>query len=177
MPYTLLLRTKLRPAGTWFIVKAGGRPPCRRSEVSTSDYSVVRRAQIRRVYTSAPGQIKSLPTEADDARFLDESANRNTSGLPGQGLAEMSLDHNLNGRMEKRLPIVAVVRLARAERAGGDGEERTYTDNISARDAEFILFASGSLAMPYTLLLRTKLRPAGTRFIVKGWRTTAMPWG
>jgi len=27
---------------------------------------------------------------------------------------------------------------------------------------EFILFASGSLAMPYTLLLRTKLRPAGT---------------
>jgi hypothetical protein len=40
---------------------------------------------------------------------------------------------------------------------------------------EFILFTSGGLAMRYTLLLRTKLRPAGAWFIVKGWRTTAMP--
>ena len=79
--------------------------------------------------------IKSLPAEVDDARFLDESASRNTSGLPGQGLSEMPLDHNLNGRMEKRLPIVVVVRLAQAERAGADVEERTYTDNISARGA------------------------------------------
>jgi PilZ domain len=37
--------------------------------------------------------------------------------------------------MEKRLPIVVVGRLAQAERAGADGDERTYTDNISARGA------------------------------------------
>jgi hypothetical protein len=39
------------------------------------------------------------------------------------------------GRMERRLPIVVIVRLALAERAGTDGEERTYTDNISAHGA------------------------------------------
>ena len=44
----------------------------------------------------------------------------------------MPLDHTLSGRMERRLPIVAVVRLARAERASTDEEERTYTDNISS---------------------------------------------
>jgi hypothetical protein len=37
--------------------------------------------------------------------------------------------------MERRLPIVVVVRLARAERGGTDREERTYTDNISPRGA------------------------------------------
>ncbi len=39
------------------------------------------------------------------------------------------------GRMERRLPIVVIVRIALAERAGSDGEERTYTDNISAHGA------------------------------------------
>ncbi len=47
----------------------------------------------------------------------------------------MPLDHTLSGRMERRLPIVVVVRLAQAERPGADGEERTYTDNISSRGA------------------------------------------
>jgi PilZ domain len=37
--------------------------------------------------------------------------------------------------MERRFPIIVVVRLASVERAGSDGEERTYTDNISARGA------------------------------------------
>lgn len=35
--------------------------------------------------------------------------------------------------MERRLPIIVVVRLAQAEAADSDREERTYTDNISAR--------------------------------------------
>lgn len=39
------------------------------------------------------------------------------------------------GRMERRLPIVVIVRLALAERGDTDGEERTYTDNISAHGA------------------------------------------
>jgi len=37
--------------------------------------------------------------------------------------------------MERRLPIVVVVRLAEAECASTDGGERTYTDNISSRGA------------------------------------------
>ena len=55
--------------------------------------------------------------------------------LPGQGLSDMSLDHTLSGRMERRLPIIVVVRLAQAEHGGADREERTYTDNISPRGA------------------------------------------
>jgi PilZ domain len=37
--------------------------------------------------------------------------------------------------MERRLPIIVVVRLAQAECADTGGEERTYTDNISAHGA------------------------------------------
>ena len=80
-------------------------------------------------------QIKSLPAEDRNARFLAGSARHNTSGLPSQGLSEMPLDPTLSGRMERRLPIVVVVRLAEAKCASTDGEERTYTDNISSRGA------------------------------------------
>jgi hypothetical protein len=37
--------------------------------------------------------------------------------------------------MERRLPIIVVVRLAHCEPAGTDGEERTLTDNISPHGA------------------------------------------
>jgi hypothetical protein len=37
--------------------------------------------------------------------------------------------------MERRLPIIVVVRLTHCPPAGTDGEERTYTDNISPRGA------------------------------------------
>src|SRR5260370_23055336 len=47
----------------------------------------------------------------------------------------MPLDHTLGGRMERRLPIIVVVRLAQAECASTNGDERTYTDNISSRGA------------------------------------------
>jgi hypothetical protein len=50
-------------------------------------------------------------------------------------MTDMPLDHMLSGRLEKRLPIIVVVRLAQAERAGTDREERTYTDNISSSGA------------------------------------------
>ena len=46
----------------------------------------------------------------------------------------MPLNQMISGRMERRLPIVVIVRLT-AERAGTDGGERTYTDNISAHGA------------------------------------------
>jgi len=47
----------------------------------------------------------------------------------------MPLDHTLNGRLERRLPIVVVVRLAQSECASTDEGEHTYTDNISPRGA------------------------------------------
>ncbi len=46
----------------------------------------------------------------------------------------MPLEQTVSGRMERRLPIVVIVRLV-AERAGSDGEQRTYTDNISTHGA------------------------------------------
>jgi len=45
------------------------------------------------------------------------------------------VDHGPNGRMERRLPIIVVVRLAHCEPASIDGEERTFTDNISPHGA------------------------------------------
>ena len=47
----------------------------------------------------------------------------------------MPLDHTLSGRMERRLPIIVMVRLAQTERAGTDEEEKTYTDNVSTHGA------------------------------------------
>lgn len=47
----------------------------------------------------------------------------------------MPLDPWLSGRMERRLPIIVVVRLAHSAPADADGEEKTYTDNISTHGA------------------------------------------
>lgn len=47
----------------------------------------------------------------------------------------MPQDQALNGRMERRLPIIVVVSLAHQEPKGADGVEWTYTDNISAHGA------------------------------------------
>ncbi len=49
-------------------------------------------------------------------------------------LMRYAFAQTVSGRMERRLPIVVIVGLV-AERAGTDGEERTYTDNISAHGA------------------------------------------
>jgi len=50
-------------------------------------------------------------------------------------MRKMPLDHTLSGRLERRHPIIVVVRLAHADHAGTHGEEMTYTDNISAHGA------------------------------------------
>jgi hypothetical protein len=47
----------------------------------------------------------------------------------------MPLDDWLSGRKERRLPIIVVVRLTHFIPAGGDGEEKTFTDNISPHGA------------------------------------------
>jgi hypothetical protein len=67
--------------------------------------------------------------------FLSWSARRRTSGFPSQGLHESPLEHTPSGRIERRLPIIVVVRLAHCEQVGADGEERTFTDNISPHGA------------------------------------------
>lgn len=42
------------------------------------------------------------------------------------------------GRKHRRLPIVIVVRLGHAESPASAGEERTFTDNISAHGARVV---------------------------------------
>ena len=55
-----------------------------------------------------------------------------TSCLPRINERRMYLsDDNLMGRKERRLPIVIVVRLTPLEHTA-EGDERTYTDNVSA---------------------------------------------
>jgi hypothetical protein len=90
-------------------------------------------ARLRR--GTIDGQSKSLSAEDLDECFLAEPARRHTSGLPSQGMNDMSLDHMPSGRLERRLPIIVIVRLAQADRASTPGEERTFTDNISAHGA------------------------------------------
>jgi PilZ domain len=47
----------------------------------------------------------------------------------------MPQDQALSGRMERRLPVIVVVRLAQLELPSSDGVEWTYTDNVSAHGA------------------------------------------
>lgn len=48
-----------------------------------------------------------------------------------KGVREMGSESRLNGREERRLPIMMEVSLARAGSGNGDTSERTFTDNIS----------------------------------------------
>jgi hypothetical protein len=54
--------------------------------------------------------------------------------IPNRGLSENPLDYGPSGRMEKRLPIIVVVRLASAASVAAD-DEKTFTDNISPHGA------------------------------------------
>ena len=47
----------------------------------------------------------------------------------------MHYEHGLGGRMERRLPIMTIVHLARLLDSAAKTQERTYTDNISAHGA------------------------------------------
>ncbi len=70
------------------------------------------------------------------AKFrMPPTEDRHNSGSPSQGLSENPLDHGPSGRMERRLQIIVVLRLAKPDSAGTDGEEKTFTDNISAHGA------------------------------------------
>ena len=73
----------------------------------------------------------------------------------------MPVDHTVSGRIERRLPIVVIVRLV-AERAGTDGEERTYTDNISAHGAR--VFSR----RPWQLGDKVRVTPVNEESTVRG---------
>jgi hypothetical protein len=49
----------------------------------------------------------------------------------------MQIRHTLNGRMERRLPIIVVVRLSRVQDSPAS-EEVTYTDNVSIHGVRVI---------------------------------------
>jgi len=76
-----------------------------------------------------------FPTEDLNQGFQAELARRHTSDSSDRRLSEKPLDHGPSGRMERRLPIIVVVRLAKPESAGAGDEERTFTDNISPHGA------------------------------------------
>ena len=50
----------------------------------------------------------------------------------------MGFGTGISGRMEKRLPIAIVVRLAHALDSPKNGVEMTYTDNVSAHGARVV---------------------------------------
>jgi len=54
---------------------------------------------------------------------------------PGESPDFVLSDRKLDGRMERRLPIITVVRLSHVQKVPGSEEERTYTDNVSAHGA------------------------------------------
>lgn len=57
-----------------------------------------------------------------------------TPQVSSQGPSENPLDYGPSGRMERRLPIIVVVRLAPGASVATDGE-KTFTDNISPHGA------------------------------------------
>jgi hypothetical protein len=72
--------------------------------------------------------------QATDQVSQHESARSHSSGLPSHALSESPLDYGPSGRMERRLPVIVVVRLSPAVSLGID-EEKTFTDNISPQGA------------------------------------------
>jgi hypothetical protein len=75
-----------------------------------------------------------MSLQATDQVTQHDSARSPSSGLPNQALSESPLDYGPSGRMERRLPVIVVVRLSPAVSPGTD-EEKTFTDNISPHGA------------------------------------------
>ena len=76
----------------------------------------------------------SRTLDSEDARSAGAMPQNQPSGKaawPSQGPDYVQKRHHLDGRMEKRLPIITVVRLSRVPHLPTSEEERTYTDNLS----------------------------------------------
>jgi hypothetical protein len=92
-------------------------------------------------------------------RFLSRNCPSPHLRYPSQELREAPLDYAPGGRIERRLPIIVVVRLAHSEPAATDGEERTFTDNISPSGARIF---SKYFWQPGELVRITPLNQEGT---------------
>jgi hypothetical protein len=64
-----------------------------------------------------------------------QNQSRGTTTSPGQSPSYLQISHSLDGRREKRLPIIIVVRLSPGRHSPTNDDERTYTDNVSAHGA------------------------------------------
>lgn len=71
------------------------------------------------------------------ASFPDQYWTTDRASRMSSSDGPMSADPSLEGRIERRLPIIVVVSLTRAERQDTDVDksEKTYTDNISLHGA------------------------------------------
>jgi hypothetical protein len=65
------------------------------------------------------------------ADIIPRNQPTSTNASPSEGPGSLRIGRSLEGRMEKRLPLIIVVRLSPVERLPTNEEERTYTDNIS----------------------------------------------
>jgi hypothetical protein len=63
---------------------------------------------------------------------MPQNEHSDGTASPGQRAGYARGSSSLNGRIEKRLPIIIVVRLSRMRNLPSKEEERTYTDNVSA---------------------------------------------
>jgi PilZ domain len=78
--------------------------------------------------------VEQIVELSADAQITKRKTAKDSPGFDNLTGVVATLEQR-RGRMERRLPIVVIVRLAPTEGAGSDGEERTYTDNISAHGA------------------------------------------
>ena len=69
------------------------------------------------------------------ADHTPQNQPRATTAPPGQSPGYAQMSPSLDGRREKRLPIIIVVRLSRVRQLPANDAERTYTDNVSAHGA------------------------------------------
>ena len=85
----------------------------------------------------------------------------------------MAVASGINGRMEKRLPIVVVVHLARVQDRPVNAAELTYTENVSAHGACVISKRAGNSANWHkSRPLKNRLHFAGKSFIAARTATT-----
>ncbi len=79
--------------------------------------------------------IKSPPAAEDLGERSQQSPAATPQVCPAKDAVICLWNKQSVAEMERRLPLVLIVRLAQVEREGTDGEEKTYTDNISKHGA------------------------------------------
>jgi hypothetical protein len=89
-------------------------------------------AHAQRQFTTNQDAKNRRSRSADPA---PQNQPRGTTAPPIERPSYAQLSHSLDGRREKRLPVIIVVRLSRMRHSPPNDDERTYTDNVSAHGA------------------------------------------